>query len=54
MAVIEYARNILHLEGANSTEMDPDTPHPVIDLMEEQNISPIWEGPCDLGRGNVI
>lgn len=36
MAVIEYARNILGLEGANSTEMNPDTPHPVISLMEEQ------------------
>jgi CTP synthase len=36
MAVIEFARNILDLEGANSTEMAPDTPHPVISLMEEQ------------------
>ena len=36
MAVIEFARNVLGLEGANSTEMDEDTPHPVIDLMEEQ------------------
>src|SRR5690606_10534412 len=35
-AVIEFARNFLGLEGANSTEMDPDTPHPVIDMMEEQ------------------
>jgi CTP synthase len=33
MAVIEYARNICGLEGANSTEIDPKTPHPVIDLM---------------------
>jgi CTP synthase len=36
MAVIEYARNVLGLKLAHSTEMDPDTPHPVIDLMEEQ------------------
>lgn len=36
MAVIEYARNVLQLKDANSTEMDPNTPHPVIDLMEEQ------------------
>jgi len=36
MAVIEFARNVLHLEDANSTEMNNDTPHPVIDLMEEQ------------------
>ncbi|MDE7402722.1 MAG: CTP synthase [Muribaculaceae bacterium] len=34
--VIEYARNVLGLTGANSTEMDPLTPHNVIDLMEEQ------------------
>ena len=36
MAVIEYARNVLKLENANSTEMDQYTPHPVIDLMESQ------------------
>lgn len=36
MAVIEYARNVLGLKDAHSTEMDVHTPHPVIDLMEEQ------------------
>ncbi|NJY63901.1 CTP synthase [Salinimicrobium sp. CDJ15-81-2] len=36
MAVIEFARNVLKLRNANSTEMDPATPHPVIDLMKEQ------------------
>src|SRR5262249_56047426 len=36
MMVIDYARNVLGLTGANSTEMDPQTPHPVIDLMETQ------------------
>lgn len=36
MAVIEFARNVLKLENANSTEMDANTLHPVIDLMEEQ------------------
>jgi CTP synthase len=36
MAVIEYARNVCGLEGANSTEVDPKTPHPVIDLMTTQ------------------
>ena len=34
--VVEIARNLLGLAGANSTEMDPATPHPVIDLMESQ------------------
>ena len=36
MAVIEFARNVLQLKSANSTEMDPKTKHPVIDIMEEQ------------------
>ena len=36
MAVIEFARNVLGLREANSTEMDPQTKEPVIDLMEEQ------------------
>ncbi len=36
VAVIEYSRNVLGLENANSTEMDPNTPYPVIALMEEQ------------------
>ncbi len=35
-AVIEFARHVLGLEGANSAEMDPHTPHPVIAMMEEQ------------------
>ena len=36
MAVIEYSRNVLNLENANSIEMDENTPHPVINLMESQ------------------
>jgi CTP synthase len=36
IAVIEYSRNVLGLAGANSTEFDPKTPHPVINMMEEQ------------------
>jgi CTP synthase len=35
-AVIEFARDVLGYAGANSTEFDPTTPHPVIDLMESQ------------------
>jgi CTP synthase len=34
--VIEFARNQLGLEGAHSSEIDPSTPHPVIDLMDAQ------------------
>ena len=36
MAVIEFSRNILGLKNANSTEMNPETPFPVIDLMDAQ------------------
>jgi CTP synthase len=36
MAVVEFARNVCGLSGANSTEFDADSPHPVIDLMETQ------------------
>lgn len=35
-AVVEYARNVCGLVGANSTEFDPDTPKPVIDIMPSQ------------------
>jgi CTP synthase len=35
-AVVEFARNVCRLEGANSSEFDPMTPHPVIDLLPEQ------------------
>src|SRR5262249_10219524 len=36
VAVSEFARHIVGLDGANSTEMDPETPYPVIDLLPEQ------------------
>ncbi len=36
VAVIEFARHVAGLDGANSSEFDPYTPHPVIDLMPEQ------------------
>ncbi|HID09447.1 TPA: CTP synthetase, partial [Candidatus Micrarchaeota archaeon] len=36
VAVIAFARYVLGLRGANSTEFDPDTPYPVIDLLPEQ------------------
>ena len=43
MAVVEYARNVCGWAEANSTEFDPDTEYPVIDLMEEQ------KGLADMG-----
>jgi len=36
LAVIEFARNVMGLEGANSTEFDPKTKYPVVDLLPEQ------------------
>ena len=36
MAVIEFARNVLHIKSAHSSEMDKNTPNPIIDLMESQ------------------
>ena len=36
MACVEFARHVLNLEGAASTEVSPQTPHPVIDMMESQ------------------
>lgn len=36
LAVIEFSRNECGLTGANSTEIDPNTPHPVIDILPEQ------------------
>ncbi|MBP3708869.1 MAG: CTP synthase [Treponema sp.] len=47
--VIEYARNVLHFENANSSEMDKNTPYPVIDLMSDQN-GKILGGTLRLGK----
>ena len=59
VAVIEFARNVLKLKSANSTEMDPKTPNPVIALMEEQKNLEIMGGtmrlgsyPCELKKGS--
>ncbi|MFD2585776.1 CTP synthase [Croceitalea marina] len=49
MAVIEYARNVLGYTDANSTEMDEQTPHPVINLMEEQKTVTSKGGTMRLG-----
>ncbi|WP_226036272.1 CTP synthase [Aquibacillus saliphilus] len=36
LATVEFARNVLNLEGAHSAEIDPGTPYPIIDLLPEQ------------------
>ena len=60
MSVIEYARNVLGWKDAHSTEMDPKTPHPVIDLMEDQKKVKNMGGtmrlgayPCEIRKGSL-
>ena len=61
MAVIEFARNVINLDKANSTEMHAETPHPVISLMEEQKSITHMGGTmrlgswdCDLVEGSIV
>jgi len=58
-AVIETARNVAGLEGANSIEFDPETAHPVISLMDEQKkivnkggTMRLGSYPCKLKKGS--
>jgi CTP synthase len=60
-AVIEFGRNMCGLENANSTEFDPTTVHPVISLLEEQEIIDKMGGTmrlgayrCDFTEGSMI
>ena len=53
VAVSEFARQVLGLDGANSTEMDPETPHPVIDLLPEQKSVEDLGGTMRLGAQAV-
>lgn len=48
-SVIEFARNVLHLDGANSSEMNEETAYPVIDMMEEQKAIKNMGGTMRLG-----
>jgi CTP synthase len=59
-AVIEYGRNVVGLERANSSEFDSSTPHPVINLLAEQDINGNMGGtmrlgayPCQLKKGSL-
>jgi len=61
MAVIDLARNVLGIEDANSTEVDPDTKNPVICLLEEQRQIHDMGGtmrlgayPCKLSKGKAM
>ncbi len=60
IAVIEFARNVAGLEGAHSSEFDEKTPHPVIDLMPEQQgvtdkgaTMRLGACPCELEPGSL-
>lgn len=60
MAVVEFARSVLELKDANSTEMDPETTNPVIDLMETQKTVTAKGGtmrlgayPCEIKEGSL-
>ncbi|MFY9213615.1 MAG: CTP synthase [Tissierellaceae bacterium] len=60
LAVVEYARNVLGLEGANGTEWNPDTQYPVIDLLPEQKDEEALNGkmrlglyPCKIAEGTL-
>jgi len=48
-AIIEFARNVMGLSGANSKEIDAQTPHPVVDMMEEQKKISGLDGTMRLG-----
>ncbi|MBO6189612.1 MAG: CTP synthase [Alloprevotella sp.] len=49
MMCVEFARNVLGLSGAGSSELQPNTPYPVIDLMEEQKYVTLMGGTMRLG-----
>ena len=50
MAAVEFARNVMNLTGAHTSEVDPNTPYPVIDLMPDQRNIDEKGGTMRLGR----
>jgi CTP synthase len=53
LAVVDFARHVVGLSGANSAEFDPETPHPVIDLLPEQKEVDDMGGTMRLGADPV-
>jgi CTP synthase len=53
MAVADFARHVVGMDGANSTEFDPETPYPVIDLLPEQKEVADMGGTMRLGADPV-
>ncbi|MBN1833895.1 MAG: CTP synthase (glutamine hydrolyzing) [Deltaproteobacteria bacterium] len=54
LAVVEFARHVCGLEGANSTEMDAETPYPVIDILPEQREIKTKGGTMRLGAYTAV
>ncbi len=54
MAVVEFARNVCGLKEANSTEVNPETPHPVLDYMPEQREIDKLGGTMRLGAHEIM
>jgi CTP synthase len=54
LMAVEIARNLVGLENANSTEIDPSTPHPIVDLLEEQKKIKMLGGTMRLGSRRAI
>ncbi len=54
LATIEYARNVLGLKDANTTEVNPNTEHPVIDFLPEQKAQGIMGGTMRLGSYKIL
>jgi CTP synthase len=54
LSVVEFARNVLGLRRANSAEVDPETPHPVIDLLPEQKKVKELGGTMRLGAHEIV
>lgn len=50
IAIIEFARHVLSMEGANSSEINPETPYPVIDILPEQKDVTDMGGTMRLGQ----
>jgi CTP synthase len=60
-AVIEFARNVINLEGANSTEFNPNTPYPILNFLPEQKNIKIKGStmrlgayPCKLEKNTMV
>lgn len=54
LAVVEFARNVAGLTNAHSTEVEPNTPHPVVDLLPEQQGLRQLGGTMRLGASKII